>query len=57
MPIQVNGKLRGTLQVERNAEQIVVEPRARITVSSWLANKEIVKVIFVKDRLINFVIK
>ncbi len=57
MPIQVNGKLRGTLQVERNAEQIAIEPRARTTVNSWLANKEVVKIIFVKDRLINFVIK
>lgn len=57
MPIQVNGKLRGTIHVERNAEQITVEPLARAAVNSWLTNKEIIKIIFVKDRLINFVVK
>ena len=57
MPIQVNGKLRSTIQVQRGADQSAVEVTARTTITNWLNNKTIVKVIFVKDRLINFVIQ
>jgi leucyl-tRNA synthetase len=57
MPIQVNGKLRSTIRVERTADQQTVEALARAAISNWLENKEVVKVIFVKDRLINFVIR
>ena len=55
--IQVNGKLRGNVQVERKAEQSVVEPLARTVIANWLENKEVVKVVFVKDRLISFVVR
>ena len=55
--IQVNGKHRGNVQVKRGAEQKAVEPMARTTVAHYLENKEIIKIVFVKDRLINFVIK
>jgi leucyl-tRNA synthetase len=55
--IQVNGKLRGTVRTDRGAQQDTVEPVARTTISNWLEGKEIIKVVFVKDRLISFVIR
>ena len=55
--VQVNGKLRANVTVERGAEQNTVEQLARAAIEHWLADKQVVKVIFVKDRLINFVVK
>lgn len=55
--IQINGKLRGDITVARGSEQQAVTAQAQTVVASWLAGKEMVKIIFVKDRLINFVIK
>ena len=57
VPIQVNGKLRGELPVERGMQQEVIEAQARALIEKWLENKTIVKTIYVPDRLINFVIK
>jgi leucyl-tRNA synthetase len=57
MPIQVNGKLRNTIQIKHGTDQSTVEAAARTTINNWLNNKTIVKVIFVKDRLINFVVQ
>jgi leucyl-tRNA synthetase len=55
--IQVNGKLRGTIQAQRGADQIIIEPLARAKINNWLENKEVIKVVFVKDRMISFVVK
>lgn len=55
--IQVNGKHRGSITVERKSHQETVEPLAKQVIAHWLENKEIIKIIFVKDRLISFVIK
>lgn len=55
--VQVNGKLRANVIVERNANQSIVEPLACTAIAHWLADKTLVKIIFVQDRLINFVIK
>jgi leucyl-tRNA synthetase len=55
--IQVNGKHRGNVQVKRGADQATVEPLAREAAKNYLENKEIIKVVFVKDRLISFVIR
>jgi leucyl-tRNA synthetase len=54
--VQVNGKMRGNLNIARGSNQQNVEPEAQKLVAKWLENKEIAKVIFVKDRLINFVV-
>ncbi len=54
--VQVNGKMRASLQVQRGAEQEDVEPEAEKMVLKWLKDKEPIKVIFVQDRLINFVV-
>lgn len=55
--VQVNGKLRANVTAERGTEQKTVEELARVAIAQWLSGKEVIKVIFVKDRLINFVIK
>jgi leucyl-tRNA synthetase len=58
-PVQVNGKLRGQVEAEPTAEQATVESAARElpTVAAALDGKQIVKIVFVKGRLINFVVK
>lgn len=55
--VQVNGKLRANLNIKRGALQADVEEPAKALILKWLDGKEPVKVIYVKDRLINFVIK
>jgi len=55
--VQVNGKLRANVTVERETEQATVESLARDAIAHWLTDKEVVKIIFVQDRLINFVIR
>ena len=55
--IQVNGKLRGNITVSRDMQEEVIQEKAKETVVKWLANKEIINIILVKNRLINFVVK
>ena len=56
--VQVNGKTRGTVQVSRGAAEAAVLSRATrdATVNRAIDGKEIRKVIFVPDRLINLVV-
>lgn len=54
--VQVNGKLRANIFVKRDAQENEVRALAEKEVVSWLANNKIHKVIYVKDRLINFVV-
>lgn len=56
MVVQVNGKLRANITVAKGAQQSQVQPQAHELVAKWLTG-ELVKVVFVQDRLINFVIK
>ena len=57
--MQVNGKLRGQLEAEPEAAQETVESAARglESVKPWLDGKDVVKVVFVPGRLINFVVR
>ena len=55
--IQVNGKTRGTITVEHNSSQETVKECARKAITKRLKNKQIIKVIFVFNRLINFVVE
>jgi leucyl-tRNA synthetase len=54
--VQVNGKVRANLEVKRGATQEDVSLEAEEAVLKWLVDKQIVKVIFVPDRLLNFVV-
>lgn len=55
--VQVNGKLRATLQVAKDLTQQDVEPLAKEKIAKWLEGKEIFKVIFIPNRMISFVVK
>ena len=55
--IQVNGKLRSNLVANVIAEQEIVEREAAKLIAKWLEGKEVVKIIFVHGRLVNFVIR
>jgi leucyl-tRNA synthetase len=55
--VQINGKLRANILVAPGASQDVVEPMAREAVAKWLLDGQVVKVVVVKDKLINFVVK
>ncbi|TSC70762.1 MAG: leucyl-tRNA synthetase [Parcubacteria group bacterium Gr01-1014_46] len=58
MAIQINGKVRGECLVtfDMTEEQIVNMAKEVPGVDKWLIGKPIQKVIFVKNRLVNFVI-
>jgi leucyl-tRNA synthetase len=51
--------MRGTIEVSINAEQQDVEKlvKENQSLNRYLADKEIIKVIFVKNKIINFIIK
>jgi leucyl-tRNA synthetase len=57
MVVQVNGKLRANIFVKRGLSEAQVRKLAEVEIAQWLANNDIVKVIFVADRLINFVVR
>ncbi|MEX2529025.1 MAG: leucine--tRNA ligase [Gemmatimonadota bacterium] len=58
LAIQVNGKLRGTVEVEAGSPEEVVLALARNeeNVARYLEGATLRRVIFVKDRLLNFVV-
>jgi leucyl-tRNA synthetase len=55
--VQVRGKLRGRVMVPKDAEQAALEAAGRDTVASHLEGKDVVKVVVVPGRLVNFVVK
>ena len=54
--IQVNGKLRGTLDTQRGSLASDIESLAQAQISKWLIGKEIKNIIYVPDTLINFIV-
>ena len=59
IPIQINGKLRASLEIMIGAEESVVLNKAKENekIASYLENKKILKVIYIQDKLLNIVIK
>jgi leucyl-tRNA synthetase len=57
-PMQINGKLRGTFKVPAGSEKDIVEAGAKAlpAFAEWTAGKTIRKIIFVPNKLINFVV-
>jgi leucyl-tRNA synthetase len=57
--VQVNGKLRGKIKVSASSEKdnILAIAKAEDNVSKFLQDKEILKEIFIPNKLINFVVK
>ncbi|NOZ75153.1 MAG: class I tRNA ligase family protein [FCB group bacterium] len=57
--IQVNGKLRASIEVGIDSEKdgIISEAKANSNVSRHLEGKQILKEIYVPNRLVNFVVR
>ena len=57
--IQINGKKRGNILIEKKmGENEIIEQIKKMSLSEkYIQNKEILKTIYIKDRLINIIIK
>jgi len=57
--IQVNGKLRATIRVPMNSDEMFVKNLAHKEehIAKWLESKSIVKEIFVRNKILNIVVK
>jgi len=55
--MQINGKLRGNIQVSANADKDSVVGQAREALGGKLDGVEVVKVIYVQGRIVNFVVR
>lgn len=55
--IQINGKLRGTIDVAKDADQKMIQETSHALVAKWLEGKELIKVIYIANRLINYLVK
>jgi len=57
--VQVNGKVRGRLDVERGAAEAEALALARDDdhIRPWLEGKELARAVFVPDRLLNLVVR
>lgn len=55
---QVNGKMRGTVEVPKGVQQAAAEAVAREepSVAKFLDGKDVKKVIFVPGRILNFIV-
>ncbi|ALV24363.1 leucyl-tRNA synthetase [Campylobacter iguaniorum] len=57
LAITVNGKRRGEIEASTNATQNEVLQMAKVAVAKWIEGKEIIKEIYVPNKLVNLVIK
>jgi leucyl-tRNA synthetase len=54
IPVQVNSKLRGTVTLPVGSSQDIVVSAAQTIIAKWIEDKRVIKIIYVQDRLINF---
>jgi len=54
--VQINGRMRGTVESKRGTNQAEIEKKVRASEKfhKWLAGQETKKIIYISDRLINF---
>ncbi len=59
MAIQINGRTRDIIEIEKDFDQITIESLCKKNnkIKDKILNKSIDKIIFVKNRIINFIIK
>ena len=57
IPIQINGKLKGTISINLDEDESIVKEKVMEKVSSNLEGKTIVKEIYVKNKIYNIVVK
>lgn len=55
--IQVNGKTRGFVTSSPGEKQAIIEEKARSVIAKWLDGVTVIKIIFVQDKMISFVIR
>ena len=57
--VQINGKTREVIEIEKNLteEKVVLITKNSQKISKSLLNKKIIRIIFVKDKVINYLIK
>ena len=58
VPVQVNGKIRGRIEIPADATEDLVLKLARedANVSRYLQGKRVLRAIYVPERIVNFVI-
>lgn len=57
LPIQVNGKLKGTVTIALDSDESVVKELVHEKINKSLEGKQIVKEIYVKNKIYNIVVK
>ena len=57
LPIQFNGKLKGTVQILLNEDETSVKEKVHNVVDLKLNGKNIIKEIYVKNKIYNIVVK
>ena len=57
IPVQINGKVKATIKIDVNSDEATVKQIAHTAVTELIANKTIVKEIYVKNKIYNIVIK
>ena len=55
--IQFNGKLKGTIDVQKDSEEDIVKEKVHNEIDSKLDGKQVVKEIYVKNKIYNIVVK
>ena len=57
LPIQINGKLKATIKILSNEDESSIKKKVHEAIESKLDNKNIVKEIYVKNKIYNIVVK
>ena len=57
LAVQINGKLRTTVQADPGADAQEATALARAAAARWLEGKTVIKVVHVPERLVSFVVK
>ena len=59
LAVQVNGKTREVLEIKKNLDEkdVIIESKKNKKIKDSLADKKIIKTIFVKNKIINYLTK
>lgn len=57
IPIQINGKLKATISISLNESEDIVKDLVKTKISEFIEGKEIIKEIYVKNKIYNIVVK
>ena len=59
MAVQINGKTRDVIEIKKNLDEknAITESKKNKKVSNYLIDKKIIKTIFVKNKIINYLVK